>query len=156
MDHGPGHRPGLSAGNLLALREWTLLFGLAAVAEWFCNRQRIMIMSVVGTRVVADMRRHLFRHLHALSLNFHNNTSVGRLMSRLIGDVGVMQDFVTWTITGATRALFSLVGITIAMLLLNWMLALVAFAVLPLMMLLTAYWRPTCARPTAPHGRACR
>ncbi len=111
------------------------------MAEWFSNRQRIMIMSVVGTRVVADMRRHLFRHLHALSLNFHNNTSVGRLMSRLIGDVGVMQDFVTWTITGATRALFNLVGITIAMLLMNWMLALVAFAVLPLMLLLTAYWR---------------
>ena len=119
---------GLRTGNMQALRTWTLLFGAAATAEWFCNRQRIMIMAFVGTRVVADVRRRLFRHLHALSLNFHNNVSVGRLMSRLIGDVGVLQDFVTWTITGTVRAVFILVGVGIAMLLLNWVLALVAFA----------------------------
>jgi ATP-binding cassette subfamily B multidrug efflux pump len=132
---------GLRAGNMEALRNWTLLFGAVAVAEWFCNRQRIMIMAFVGTRVVADLRRRLFRHLHALSLNFHSNVSVGRLMSRLIGDVGALQDFVTWTITGTVRATFFLVGVGIAMLLLNWVLALVAFAVLPLMILLTNYWR---------------
>ena len=36
-----------------ALRNWTLVFGAAATAEWFSNRQRIMIMAFVGTRVVA-------------------------------------------------------------------------------------------------------
>ena len=50
-------------------------------------------MAYVGTKVVADVRSQLFRHLHALTLNFHNNYSVGRMMSRLIGDVGVMQEF---------------------------------------------------------------
>lgn len=132
---------GLTAGSMADLRKWTLIYGAAAICEWFCNRQRIMIMAFVGTRVVSDMRSALFRHLHALSLNFHNNISVGRLMSRLIGDVGVMQDFVTWSITGSARAIFNLIGIGIAMLLLNWVLALVTFAVLPLMLILTNYWR---------------
>ncbi len=132
---------GLRTGNMEALRNWTLIFGATATAEWFSNRQRIMIMAFVGTRVVADLRSRLFRHLHALSLNFHNNVSVGRLMSRLIGDVGALQDFVTWTITGTVRATFFLIGVGIAMLLLNWVLALVAFAMLPLMIILTAYWR---------------
>jgi ATP-binding cassette, subfamily B, multidrug efflux pump len=132
---------GLRTGNMQALRNWTLIFGAAATAEWFSNRQRIMIMAFVGTRVVADVRSRLFRHLHALSLNFHNNVSVGRLMSRLIGDVGALQDFVTWTITGTVRATFFLIGVGIAMLLLNWVLALVAFAMLPLMIILTTYWR---------------
>jgi len=132
---------GLRAGNVAALRQWTLLFGVLAVFEWFFNRQRIMIMASVGTRVVSDMRSQLFRHLHSLSLNFHNNMSVGRLMSRLIGDVGVMQDFVTWSITGSARAIFYLIGISLAMLWMNWVLALVAFAVLPFMILLTNYWR---------------
>ena len=62
-------------------------------------------------------------------------------MSRLISDVGVLQDFVTWSITGLARSAFMLVGITIAMLLLNWQLALVTFSVTPLMVLLTNYWR---------------
>jgi ATP-binding cassette subfamily B protein/subfamily B ATP-binding cassette protein MsbA len=132
---------GLRTGDMAALRTWTLIYGAVAVLEWFCNRQRIMVMAFVGTRVVTDMRSRLFRHLHALSLNFHNNVSVGRLMSRLIGDVGAMQDFVTWTITGSVRAISYLIGVSIAMLLLNWALALVTFAVLPLMLLLTNYWR---------------
>ncbi len=132
---------GIRAGSLETLRTWTLIFIVAAVGEWIANRYRIDIMAYVGTKVVADLRSKLFRHLHSLSLNFHNNYSVGRLMSRLISDVGVMQDFVTWSITGLFRSFFTLTGIIIAMLALNWRLALVTFATLPLMLILTNYWR---------------
>jgi ATP-binding cassette subfamily B protein/subfamily B ATP-binding cassette protein MsbA len=132
---------GIRAGELDVLRLWTGLFIAAAVGEWITNRFRIAIMAYVGTKVVADYRSDLFRHLHTLSLNFHNNYSVGRLMSRLISDVGVLQDFITWSITGLFRSFFTLTGIIIAMLVLNWRLALVTFAVLPLMFALTNYWR---------------
>ena len=132
---------GIGAGNLSVLRNWTFLFAAAAVAEWLTNRWRISLMAYVGTRVVADVRSELFRHLHRLTLNFHINYSVGRLMSRLISDVGVLQDFITWSITGLARAIFLLVGIIAAMMGLNWRLALVTFAVLPLMIWLTNYWR---------------
>ncbi|MCO6449412.1 MAG: ABC transporter ATP-binding protein [Caldilineales bacterium] len=132
---------GIRTGDMAVLRMWTLLFAAAALAEWVTNRWRIALMAFVGTRVVADVRSILFRHLHLLSLNFHNNYSVGRLMSRLISDVGVLQDFVTWSITGLFRALFLLIGIVIAMLLLDWQLALITFAVLPAMIWLTNYWR---------------
>ena len=132
---------GIRAGDFATLRLWTVLFIIAAVGEWITNRQRIAIMAYVGTKVVADIRSQLFRHLHTLSLNFHNNYSVGRLMSRLISDVGVLQDFITWSITGLFRSTFTLLGIVAAMLLLNWRLALVSFAVIPFMLLLTNYWR---------------
>jgi ATP-binding cassette subfamily B protein/subfamily B ATP-binding cassette protein MsbA len=132
---------GIRAGSAPTLRTWTLIFIAVAVGEWIANRYRIDIMAYVGTKVVADLRSKLFRHLHTLSLNFHNNYSVGRLMSRLIGDVGVLQDFVTWSITGLFRSFFTLGGIIVAMLVLNWRLALVTFATLPLMYWLTNYWR---------------
>jgi ATP-binding cassette subfamily B protein/subfamily B ATP-binding cassette protein MsbA len=132
---------GINAGSFTVLRQWTVVFLMAAIAEWITNRWRISIMAFVGTKVVADYRSVLFRHLHALSLSFHNNYSVGRLMSRLISDVGVLQDFITWSITGLFRSIFTLAGIVIAMLIINWQLALVTFAVLPLMYLLTNYWR---------------
>ncbi|WP_420641574.1 ABC transporter ATP-binding protein [Candidatus Leptofilum sp.] len=132
---------GIRASEFDTLRLWTGLFIAAAVGEWITNRFRIAIMAYVGTKVVADYRSELFRHLHTLSLNFHNNYSVGRLMSRLISDVGVLQDFITWSITGLFRSFFTLTGIIIAMLVLNWRLALVTFAVLPLMIILTNYWR---------------
>ncbi len=132
---------GIRAGSATTLRFWTWLFIIVAIIEYVTNRTRIAIMAFVGTRIVADVRSALFTHLHRLSLSFYNQYSVGRLMSRLISDVGVLQDFVTWSITGLARAGFILVGIVVAMLALNWRLALVTFAVLPLMVILTNYWR---------------
>ena len=132
---------GIRQGSVSTLRLWTAAFIVTALLEWATNRSRILLMAFVGTKIVADMRSELFRHLHTLSLSFHNNYSVGRLMSRLISDVGVLQDFVTWSITGLARSAFMLLGITIAMLLLNWRLALVTFSVMPLMIILTNYWR---------------
>jgi len=132
---------GIRSGSAATLRFWTFAFIAAAVGEWISNRGRISLMAFVGTKVVADLRSQLFRHLHTLPLSFHNNYSVGRLMSRLISDVGVLQDFITWSITGLFRSVFTLSGIIIAMLALNWRLALVTFSVIPLMVLLTNYWR---------------
>ncbi len=132
---------GITAGDAAALRWWTLLFLAAALVEWLTNRYRISLMAYVGTQGVADVRSALFRHLHTLTLNFHNNFSVGRMMSRLIGDVGVLQEFITWTITGLTRAIFLLAGIVIAMFSLSWQLTLITLAVMPLMIILTNFWR---------------
>ena len=132
---------GIKGRSIGALRYWALLFIAAAVLEWITNRTRIQLMAYAGTRVVADMRSQLFRHLHKLSLGFHNNYSVGRLMSRLISDVGVLQDFVTWSITGMARSTFILAGSMIAMFVMNWQLALATMTILPLMIVLTNYWR---------------
>ena len=131
---------GIRGQDLTALRSWALVFAGTALAEWITNRSRIMIMAFVGTRVVADVRSALFRHLMRLSLHFYNHYSVGRLMSRLVSDVQVLQGFITWSITGVFRALFALVGIVVVMLVMNWRLALVAVAVLPFMLWLTRYW----------------
>lgn len=132
---------GIRTGSLSVLQTWTIIFAIVALLEWVANRSRIVLMAYVGTRVVADLRSALFRHLHRLSLAFHNNYSVGRLMSRLLSDVGVLQDFVTWSITGMARSFFVLLGIVIAMLALNWRLALITFAVLPLVVVVANRWR---------------
>jgi len=132
---------GIRAGNVGTLRFWTFLFMAAIAVEWVASRARLTVMAYAGTRIVTDIRSQLFRHLHTLSIGFFNDYSVGRLMSRLISDVSVMQDFVTWSITGLARSVFILLGIIVAMLFLNWQLALVTFAVMPAMVALTNYFR---------------
>ena len=132
---------GIRVFDMHSLRNWTLLFLCAAVGELAFNRGRILIMAYIGTKIVADLRSSVFRHMHKLSLNFHNNYSVGRLMSRLISDVGVLQDFVTWWFTGVARSVFIVLGIVVAMLVMNWKLALLTLTIIPLMMMLTNYWR---------------
>ena len=132
---------GIRARDMGTLRFWTYLFLAANALEWITNRARLTVMAYAGTRIVTDLRSQLFHHLHTLSLGFFNDYSVGRLMSRLISDVGVLQDFVTWSITGLARSAFVLIGIVVAMLIVSWQLALVTFAVLPLMFVLTNYFR---------------
>ena len=132
---------GIRAGNVGTLRFWASLFLAAIALEWVASRARLTVMAYAGTRIVTDIRSQLFRHLHTLSMGFFNDYSVGRLMSRLISDVSVLQDFVTWSITGLARSAFILIGIIVAMLFLNWQLALVTFAVMPAMIALTNYFR---------------
>lgn len=132
---------GVRTGSVTVLVLWAAAFIAVSLVEFIANRGRILLMAFVGTKIVADLRSALFDHLHTLSISFYNRFSVGRLMSRLISDVGVLQEFVTWSITGLARAVFSLAGISIAMLALNWRLALVVFAVLPFMVWVAQYWQ---------------
>lgn len=132
---------GIRAGLFSTLRTWTWILLLVTGSEALSNRTRITLMAEVGTSVVADIRGHLFKHLHSLSMQFHNNYSVGRLISRLVSDVDVLLDFITWSITGLARSGFILIGIAVAMVAMNWILALVCFAILPLMFWLSNYWR---------------
>jgi ABC-type multidrug transport system fused ATPase/permease subunit len=87
------------------------------------------------------MRRQLFDHLQTLSLGFFSRYAVGRLISRVINDVGVLREMITWAVLAVFRDLFDLVGTSFAMVLLNWQLTLLSFLVLPLMGVATANFR---------------
>ncbi|MCZ7568988.1 MAG: ABC transporter ATP-binding protein/permease [Ardenticatenaceae bacterium] len=132
---------GIRVGNRGTLGLFVGLYLGSAVIEWMATRGRIALMAVIGTSVVCEVRSQLFKHLQSLTLSFYNNYSVGRLMSRLLSDVGVLQDFMTWAVIGVVRDVFILGGILIAMLSLDWRLSLLTFTVLPIMFWLTNKWR---------------
>lgn len=117
------------------------LFVLVNFVEWQAARARLYIMARVGTEIIYEIRNQLFEHLQRLDLSFYDRYAVGRLISRLISDVGVLQDFVTWAIVGTFRDVFLLVGILFAMLSMNVRLSLLVFLTLPLMVLVTTWWR---------------
>src|SRR5207253_7188021 len=113
----------------------------AAVVLWFGTYLRVRLMSVTGQNIIYDMRAQIFGHLQALSLGFSSRYAVGRLVSRMVNDVTVLRDMIVWAIIAVARDLFDLVGISLAMLTLNWQLSLLAFAVLPLMIIATEVFR---------------
>ncbi len=117
------------------------LFVLASFVAWQVARVRLYIMARVGTEIIYEVRNQLFQHLQRLDLSFYDRYAVGRLISRLISDVGVLQDFVTWAVVGTFRDIFLLVGIIFAMLSMNARLSALVFLTLPLMVLVTTWWR---------------
>jgi ATP-binding cassette, subfamily B, multidrug efflux pump len=132
---------GITGKNLGILAQVVALYLLAACVQWVGTFLRVRIMAVFGQSIIFDMRRQLFDHLQTLSLGFFSRYAVGRLISRVINDVGVLREMITWAVLAVFRDIFDLVGTTFAMALLNWQLTLLSFLVLPLMGVATEMFR---------------
>jgi ATP-binding cassette, subfamily B, multidrug efflux pump len=95
----------------------------------------------VGEQVLFDLRRAMFRHLQRVSLSFMEKTEVGRLMARLQGDVHALQQFVESSIF-AIGDVVLLMGIIIALLVMNLKLGLLTLAIVPVLFIIRFTWLP--------------
>lgn len=132
---------GLAAGSITVLRQTILFYLLIAIIQWISTFLRVNLMARVGQSIIYDLRSHLFEHLQNLSLGFYSHYSVGRVITRVINDVGVLREFITWAILAVARDLFALVGIVIVMLSMNVRLSLLTFTVLPIMIWATTVFK---------------
>ena len=104
------------------------------------SRQQTMLVGEISQRVLSDLRERLFKQLQRLPLAYFDKRPIGDLMSRLLNDVDTLNQLFSQGITQLLGSLFGLIGILIAMLLLNVPLALVSFLVIPIMLLTTAFF----------------
>ena len=120
---------------------WTtlLLLGVYLVGT-FVSRGQILQVGSVGQSVLASLRERIFGRLLRLPLGYFDRRPVGDLMSRVTNDVDTLNQLLSQGITQLLGSLFSLVGIVIAMLVLDWRLALACFTVIPAMLLTNFYF----------------
>ena len=115
-------------------RTMALLFGVY-VAGTLATRGQIRQVGTVGQSVLASLRERIFERLQRLPLRFFDRRPAGDLMSRVTNDVDTLNQLLSQGFTQLLGALFSLVGIVVAMLVLDWRLALVCFTIIPVMLL---------------------
>jgi ATP-binding cassette, subfamily B, multidrug efflux pump len=118
-----------------------LIFFLVLIAEFVVRYIQFTLMNYLGQKVIYDIRTALFSHLQEMSLTFYNRTPVGRLISRLTSDIETINELFTSGAIGMVGDIFTLSGIVVAMLLINVRLALVTLAFLPVLIVITAYFR---------------
>jgi ABC-type multidrug transport system fused ATPase/permease subunit len=117
---------------------WTaLLIALAYAGIYITSAGQRYLLSWVGQRVLATLRERLFRHLQALSLGYHDRHIVGVTISRVINDVGVINDLLSQGLVVLIGDTALLIGIVVVMVSMSPRLALLTFLVLPLMLLIT-------------------
>jgi len=100
-----------------------------------------MLASYVGQKAMYDLRVELFAHLQGLSLTFFDRNPVGRLMTRITNDIDALTDMVTQGVVAIFGDIVVIGVIAIVLLVLDFRLALVTFAALPLLIWLTMYFR---------------
>ncbi len=101
---------GMAARNPDVLAQVVALYLVAGFVQWIGTYLRIRIMAVVGQSIIFDMRRELFDRLQLFSLGFFSRYAVGRLISRVINDVGVLREMITWAVLAVFRDFFDLFG----------------------------------------------
>ena len=120
---------------------WTMLILLGVyVAGTLATLGQIRQVGGVGQRVLASLRERIFERLLRLPLRYFDRRPVGDLMSRVTNDVDTLNQLLSQGFTQLLGSFFSLIGIVVAMLLLDWRLALVCFTIIPVMLLVNVYF----------------
>ena len=127
----------IASGDIAGLNQLVILMFAAFVGLYLASMAQRYLLSWVGQKVLADLRAALFRHLQDLPLAYHDNHIVGVTISRVISDVGVINQLLSQGLITLTADGLLLAGIVIVMLSLNAQLALVTFSIIPVIVLAT-------------------
>jgi ATP-binding cassette subfamily B protein len=118
-----------------------IAFACAVLVLAFTSFLDQWMSSRLAQKVIFDIRRTMFAHFQDVALTFMDKTHVGRIMSRLQGDVNAMQEFLESS-TGTLGDLAVLIGTMVFLLALNWKLGLLTMLVLPALIGIRAIWLP--------------
>ena len=134
---------GTASENLLEIAV-AVFFGVI-ITNFIANYFQLTLVARTAERMLVDMRRAMYRHLQRVSLSFMDKTEVGRLMSRLQGDVSSIQEFLETSIM-AIGDFVLIVGIVIVLLSLNVELGLLTLTVVPALVVFRLIWLPAARR----------
>ena len=125
--------------NLLALMVVALI--AAAALNWITQRVSETLIGRVSQRVLHKLRTQMFSRLQRLGMSFSDRMIVGGVISRVQGDVGALQESLEVMVSSLADIL-TLLGIAVVMLILDWRLALMTLAVVPVLALVRFLWLP--------------
>ncbi|MGB3336400.1 MAG: ABC transporter ATP-binding protein [Devosia sp.] len=137
-----GMTQGGNSTNLLwAVGAFAIVVLINYGASWIQESQ----VGQVAENVLFDMRRAMFAQLQRVSLSFMDKTEVGRLMSRLQGDVNSMQEFLETSVISVGDMVL-LVGIVVVLLTLDFRLGLLTLSTMPILFIVRIFWLPPAKR----------
>ncbi|AXC14990.1 ABC transporter ATP-binding protein [Acidisarcina polymorpha] len=131
----------LSPHPAAGITELAALYLAALLLTYLFEFVQTYLIQWMGQKVMFDLRSQIFRHIQGMHVGFFDRNPVGRLVTRLTSDVDALNEMFTSGVFAIFDDIFVLAGIVIIMLQMNWKLALLAFAVLPLIGVVTAIFR---------------
>jgi ATP-binding cassette subfamily B multidrug efflux pump len=131
----------LSSQPLVGIAQISAIYIGLLLISFLLEFTQTYIMQWVGQKVMFDLRAQIFRHLQRLHVSFFDRNPVGRLVTRVTSDVDALNEMFTAGVVSIFEDIFVLLGILAIMLNMSWRLALITFAVLPLIFYATTLFR---------------
>jgi len=143
IDHyiAPTTQTSSEAQRSIGLLEVSCIYLFVLIIGFILRYLHVLFLSIIGQRIMFDMRSQMFDHLQRLSLSYFDHNPVGRLMTRLTNDVDALNEMFTSGAISILGDVLTILGITILLLVINWQLALVTFVVLPPLFWIASYFR---------------
>jgi ATP-binding cassette, subfamily B, multidrug efflux pump len=127
--------------NLRIVIVSTAFYFLALLTEFVTSYGQTWLTSLLGQRVMRDLRMEIFEHLQRLSVSYFDRNPAGRLITRVTSDVETLNELFTSGVVSGLGDLFTLAAISVAMLIMDWRLALASFAVIPFVVFVSGLFR---------------
>src|SRR3974390_589602 len=131
----------LSSQPMTGIAQIAAIYLGLLLASFLFEFTQTYIMQWAGQKVMFDLRAEIFRHLQRLHVAFYDRNPVGRLVTRVTSDVDALNEMFTAGVVSIFEDIFVLVGIVAIMLNMSWRLALITFAVLPIIAYATGKFR---------------
>lgn len=131
----------IAAGNLQGLIPIGAAFFTAIILIFILRFAYTYWLQTVGQNALVELRQRLYDHLLRQDMRYFNRTPVGQIVSRMSNDIENLTELLSTSIVMVVSNLITLIGIVVVMLLINWRLAVLGLAVLPIMTGATIYWR---------------
>jgi ATP-binding cassette subfamily B multidrug efflux pump len=131
----------LSSDPMHGITQLAIIYLCFQVSAYLFEFIQTYLMQWTGQKIMFDLRRDIFRHMQRMHIGFFDQHAVGRLVTRLTSDVDAINEMFTGGILAIVDDFFTLTIMAIVMLSINWWLALLAFAVLPLILVVTRIFR---------------
>ena len=131
----------IAIDEYIANKDLRGLVGIAVIAiiingiSTLCVKLRIAIMAKVSNNILVTIRQELYEHIQKLSFNFFDNRPVGKILARVIGDVNGLKDVLSNSVVTLIPDFITIVVVLMAMMLMNFRLALAALALLPFLVI---------------------
>ena len=131
----------IAIGDSRGLGFLAAVYVVVLIAGFLLEYLQTWTLQMTGQKIMFDMRMQIFGHLQRLDVQYFDRNPVGRLMTRVTTDVDVLNELFTAGVVSVFGDIFLLAGIMGALLIMDWRLALVSFTVLPLIVLVTQWFR---------------
>ena len=131
----------LPADPYLGINCLAAIYLAAILCAYLFEFIQIYLMQWTGQKLMFDLRRDIFRHMQRMHIGFFDTHSVGRLVTRITSDVDAVNEMFTAGVLAIVDDFFNLVFMAALMLNINWRLAMLAFSVLPLILIVTRIFR---------------
>ena len=132
---------GIMAGDKAAVIQLAVVYGVFQLLQAGLVFTFIYLAGILGERVQYDLRKSMFLHLQDLSLSYYAQNAVGRLMARVTSDSSRVADLLTWGVLDVTWAAMNIITAMFFMLIINWRLALIVMAVVPILIVIAVQFR---------------